>query len=226
MSDDNKEFSADENQGENVAEQDSSSTQVDAAAEDAAELESDIGSGEAPEAKSSQAGQENQDSEGSDQGDSDSDKEEVLQNGPMFLENELEGAYDFESGELIDDDPHAGIPSRNLVSSAKEFFNTEILYRFDILEDAERKKLTGKYLVELVGDTSESWSVQLDNDLEIVNKAIDDAEVTLKVSERDFILLVNGDLNPQLAFLSEKVKTLGSLDKALSFQSILAPTPE
>jgi len=151
---------------------------------------------------------------------------EVLQNGPMFLEDELDSAYDFESGELIDDDPHAGIPSMNLVSSAKEFFNAEILYRFDILEDLQREKLHGKYQVVLTGDTPETWSVELDRDLEITNKSIEDAEVTFKVSERDFVLLVNGDLNPQLAFLSEKVKTSGSLEKALSFQSILAPTAD
>ncbi len=219
MSDDNKEFDPEETQGEEAAEQGSDSIQAETAVEETPELDSDSNSDDALDAKSSQAAEGEDDSE-------DGDKEEVIQNGPMFLENELEGAYDFESGELIDDDPHAGIPSRNMVSSAKEFFNTEILYRFDILEDAERKKLTGKYLVELVGDASEAWSVELDNDLEIVNKKIDDAEVTLKVSERDFVLLVNGDLNPQLAFLSEKVKTSGSLDKALSFQSILAPTPE
>ncbi len=152
----------------------------------------------------------------------------------IFPEDEsLEEAYDFESGELIDDDPHAGIPSKNNVKSVREFFNTEFLYRFDILEDHERANLKGSYKIEIQGDKKAEWFVDLNDDPTVKssqnkNDAETDLseikpEVTISMKERDFILIVNGELNPQLAFLSEKVKVKGSLEKALAFQVIIAP---
>ena len=89
MSDDNKEFDPEETQGEEAAEQGSDSIQAETAVEETPELDSDSNSDDALDAKSSQAAEGEDDSE-------DGDKEEVIQNGPMFLENELEGAYDFE----------------------------------------------------------------------------------------------------------------------------------
>ena len=152
----------------------------------------------------------------------------------IFPEEEsLEEAYDFESGELIDDDPHAGIPSKNNVKSVREFFNTEVLYRFDILEDHERANLKGSYKLEILGDDKAEWFVELSDDPTVKSpQSKNDAEsdfasikpeVTISMKERDFILIVNGELNPQLAFLSEKVKVKGSIEKAMAFQVIIAP---
>lgn len=166
--------------------------------------------------------------------DSSSESEEEELETEVFPEDEsLEEAYDFESGELIDDDPHAGIPSKNNVKSVREFFNTEFLYRFDILEDHERANLKGSYKLEIQGDKKAEWFVDLNDDPTVKssqNKNETDAdlsdikpEVTISMKERDFILIVNGELNPQLAFLSEKVKVKGSLEKALAFQVIIAP---
>ncbi len=106
------------------------------------------------------------------------------------------------------------------VASAKEFFNTEVLYRFDIIEPEELGPLKGIYKLDL-GQEGE-WLLEIDQDLEI-NKSSKDPEVTLEIDSRDFLEIVNGKLNPQLALLSKKIKVDGSMDKAIKIQDILAP---
>ena len=55
------------------------------------------------------------------------------------------------------------------------------------------------------------------------NQSSKDPEVTLEISSRDFLEIVNGKLNPQLALLSKKIKVNGNMDKAIKIQDILAP---
>ena len=146
-------------------------------------------------------------------------------NDQFFETEDFSEAYDLDHGELIKHDPNdplSGLPSKNIVGNAKEFFSTEILYRFDILEDHERKKLKGSYLIELQGDTGGSWTLEIEDDLEISNEK-KDAEVTLNMRPKDFVLMVNGELNPQLSLLSGKFKVKGDYNKAVTIQTLLSP---
>jgi putative sterol carrier protein len=43
------------------------------------------------------------------------------------------------------------------------------------------------------------------------------------MQQKDFLDVINGILNPQLAILSQKIKVVGDVKKAVFFQSVLAP---
>lgn len=115
------------------------------------------------------------------------------------------------------------LPARAKIKNAKEFFNAEVLYRFDILEDEARKEIAGSYRIELKGFQGGVWTLTLGESLDIVNRR-EEAEIVLTLQQRDFLQLVNGQLNPQLAMFAQKMRVQGDLRKAVSFQAILVPS--
>ena len=48
-----------------------------------------------------------------------------------------------------------------------------------------------------------------------------EADCTVKVDKDDFMSLVNGDLNPMMAFMSGKIKVEGDMGVAMKLQSLL-----
>jgi hypothetical protein len=133
----------------------------------------------------------------------------------------LAPAYDIEKGTPLA--PHRQeFPLRSNIKSAKEFFNAELLYRYDILEDEDRKHLSGRYRIELKGYQGGVWTLELGNNLDVVNRR-EEAEIVLTMQQRDFLQLVNGQLNPQLAMFAQKLRIQGDLKKAVAFQVLLAP---
>lgn len=114
---------------------------------------------------------------------------------------------------------------RARINSAKEFFSTEILYRFDILETPERSEIAGSYRIELKGYRGGIWTLFLAEDLRIENRR-EEADIVLSMQQRDFVNLVNGELNPQLAMLSQKMRVSGDIRKASKFQVLFLPSGE
>ena len=135
----------------------------------------------------------------------------------------LAPAYDLERGTLLDQQQSAAASWRSEVRTAKEFFNSELLYRFDILEMEERDLITGKYRIELKGYQGGVWTISIGNDMEVVNRK-EDADLVLTMQQRDFLLMVNGRLNPQLAILGNKIKLQGDVKRAVWFQTLLYPS--
>ncbi|MFN8389157.1 MAG: SCP2 sterol-binding domain-containing protein [Bdellovibrionota bacterium] len=133
----------------------------------------------------------------------------------------LAPAYDIEKGTPLGSHRH-DLPIRANIKNAKEFFNTELLYRYDILEDHERAELGGRYRIELKGFQGGVWTVQLGDNLDVVNRR-EDAEIVFTMQQNDFLQLVNGQLNPQLAMFAQKMRVHGDLKKAVRFQSLLSP---
>ncbi len=136
----------------------------------------------------------------------------------------LAPAYDLERGTLIDKQQSV-LPWRSDVRTAKEFFSSELLYRFDILEDEERDKISGKYRIELKGYQGGVWTISVGNDIEVVNRK-EDADLVLIMQQRDFLQMVNGRLNPQLAILGSKIRLHGDVKRAVWFQSLLYPSAD
>lgn len=164
--------------------------------------------------------------------DDDSDEEESFTHeGAESIEQDdpLAGAFDLERGTPINPldgyQERDNLPVRAKVKSAKEFFSTEILYRFDILEDEDRSELKGSYRLELKGYQGGVWTVSLGDGLEVVNRR-EDAEIVLTMQQRDFVTLVNGQLNPQLAIFAQKMRVSGDVKKAILFQNLLCPTTD
>lgn len=142
------------------------------------------------------------------------------------IDDPLAPAYDLEFGEPLpqatQDRGRDGAPWKTRIDSAKDFFATELLYRFDILEPAERGALSGTYRIELRGYKGGVWTLNIGDDLEVLNRR-EEAEVVLAMQQRDFLQLVNGQLNPQLAILSQKVKIQGDIHKITAFNALLSP---
>ncbi len=134
----------------------------------------------------------------------------------------LDEAFDLESEEAHPEEQTVSRPKRYKISSAKEFFNTEVIYRYDLLEESEKEVIKGRYRIELKGFQGGIWTIDINAELHVSNRA-EDADVVIGMQQNDFLDVVNGSLNPQLAILSQKIRVNGDIKKAVFFQSVLAP---
>lgn len=140
------------------------------------------------------------------------------------IDEEEEVEESFEEEEEDEDLPEEDFRpvKRGRVDSAKEFFSTELIYRFDILQPNVQEELRGSYRVEVKGNAGGTWTVVVDKDLQVVNER-QEADVVMSLQQRDFVQLINGDLNPQMGILAQKIKLQGDVRKVASFQSLLYP---
>ena len=81
------------------------------------------------------------------------------------------------------------------------------------------------YRIELKGYKGGIWTVDLGDELTVVNRR-EEAEIVLTMQQRDFIHLVNGEMNPQLLILAQKLKVQGDIRKAVKFENLLVPSSE
>jgi len=140
------------------------------------------------------------------------------------VDDPLAPAFDLDRGAPLPMYEDA-LPWKSKIATAKEFFNTEILYRFDIMDPAAVKPLKGSYRIELDGEGGGTWNLNIDSQLD-VSSGDEKADTVLSLHKRDFLNIVNGKLNPQLAILSKKIKVKGKVRQAISLQEILSPSPE
>ena len=160
------------------------------------------------------------------------DDESAVSGGALAEINEeddpLSPAYDLDHGEPLEErgsSTRRSVANRAEVRSAKEFFNGEILYRFDILDDESRKELAGSYRVELKGYSGGIWTVNVADQIEVVNRR-EEADVVLTMQQRDFLQLVNGEINPQLAIVAQKLRLSGDVRKGVTAQILFSPLGE
>ena len=161
-----------------------------------------------------------------DLGDDDNHDDLSEENLDFVSDDPLAPAYDLERGAPLD--KHAmpdRLPWRSEVRSAKEFFTTEVLYRFDIIEPADRVFMVGRYRIELRGANGGVWTLVVGEEMEVLPHK-EDADIVLIMQHRDFMQIVNGVLNPQLAILAQKVRVQGDVKRAILLQSVLAPASE
>ena len=152
---------------------------------------------------------------------------ELDQDEPFLVDDLHTPAYDLEQGNIIDSSSYypTKLPWKSKIDTPKEFFNAELLYRFDIIPPEELEPLKGSYRIELKGAQGGIWSLEIENDLNVVNRK-EQADTVLVMQQRDFMQIVNGLLNPQLALLSQKVKVTGDVKKAIVLQELLVPAAE
>lgn len=139
------------------------------------------------------------------------------------IEDTFGTAFDLDHGRPLDEEEE-DIPWRSSkVKTAKEFFKTELLYKYDILDDTQREPLKGSLSVELRGKDGGIWTVTFGDDLNIANVA-EDSDATISMKHLDFVNLVNGDINPELAKVANKVKFLGNKELARKYYSFILPS--
>ncbi len=135
----------------------------------------------------------------------------------------LAPAFDLDRGAPLPPPAHQPLQEPHVnVKSAKEFFNSEILYRFDILDDRDRQELEGRYRIELKGYQGGIWTVIVKEQVDVFNRR-EEADIVITMHQRDFLQLVNGHLNPQLAIFAQKMRVQGDLRRCISFDRLLSP---
>lgn len=140
------------------------------------------------------------------------------------IDDPMAAAFDLDGGDSFNsfEGSPQGIPWKNDIENPKEFFNAEILYRFDIIPPEELNPIKGDYRIELKGTDGGVWSFKVGDKLEVAN-TWQEADTVLIMQQLDFMEIVNGTLNPQLALLSKKIEIKGDTQRAIKIQDLLAP---
>jgi putative sterol carrier protein len=81
--------------------------------------------------------------------------------------------------------------------------------------------MTATYQFNITGEEAEVWSVAIANDDVVVSEgAAEKANIELSMAAADFLALVGGTLNGQMAFLTGKLKIKGDMALAMKLQSV------
>jgi putative sterol carrier protein len=78
------------------------------------------------------------------------------------------------------------------------------------------------YAFELTGDDGGSWTVRVgDGALSVEQGLAADADVTVTASAADWMAIVEGRMDPQLAYLTKKLRVSGNLQLALRLREVV-----
>lgn len=84
------------------------------------------------------------------------------------------------------------------------------------------EKVNAIYQFELTGENAGSWTVDLTKKEDHVSQGTaENPNVTITMTSKDFVDLVEGKLNGQVAFMQGKLKLKGDMSLALKLQQIL-----
>ena len=107
------------------------------------------------------------------------------------------------------------------VQSVKDVFERHMPGRLQAKPDVVAK-INAVYQFNISGPGGGAWSV----DCTVPGGAVSSgtsaaARCTVAMTDTDFVNLVNGKLNPQMAFMSGKLKIQGDMGLAMKLQQIL-----
>jgi len=87
---------------------------------------------------------------------------------------------------------------------------------------ASMAKIQACYQFNITGESGGTWTLDLKKPGgEVREGAAEKADCTITMEDKNFVKLVSGNMNPQLAFMTGKLKVAGSMGLALKLQSIL-----
>ena len=82
--------------------------------------------------------------------------------------------------------------------------------------------INSKYQFDLSGDDGGQWVIELTEACQEVRPGTeDDAACTIAMKADDFVGLIKGTLNPQMAFMTGKLQVKGDMGLALKLQNVL-----
>jgi len=83
--------------------------------------------------------------------------------------------------------------------------------------------INATYQFKLSGDDGGNWVIELsDDNKEVREGEEDDAQCVISMTATDFMAMIGGSLNPQMAFMTGKLRVKGDMGLALKLQSVLA----
>jgi putative sterol carrier protein len=107
------------------------------------------------------------------------------------------------------------------MTSLKEIFENKITAKLQKNAD----KISGVHAVyefNITGDDGGVWSIDLTGaNKGVVEGSTGKANCTITISAPDFEELIGGSLNPQMAFMTGKLKVAGDMGLALKLGNIL-----
>lgn len=114
-------------------------------------------------------------------------------------------------------------PSRSRPTSAKDLILGHVPERTQYASPHLRVELTGTILIKLKNSTDKFLFDWRGEKAKTEQTQSDEADCTITISESDLMKIANGDLNPQVSMLSEKVKVAGKSSLAIYFFNLIAP---
>ena len=106
------------------------------------------------------------------------------------------------------------------VDSAKQVFDEYLPQRLKDKADLA-EKINSTYKFDLTGDGGGKWVVDLTEGSGKITEGDTDAACTITMTAPDFVDMMNGKLNAQMAFMSGKLKVAGDMGLAMKLQSLL-----
>jgi putative sterol carrier protein len=81
---------------------------------------------------------------------------------------------------------------------------------------------SGTFSFKINGDKGGEWAVTIQDAKLAVNPGMDpESKFTITMKDEDFVKLMNGELNGQVAFMTGKLKFKGSMSTAMKLQGLL-----
>lgn len=107
------------------------------------------------------------------------------------------------------------------VTSVKDVFERHIPTRLQSKPDVVGK-INSVYQFQINGPGGGAWTVDCTKPGGEVGPGTSPAaKCTVTATEQDFLAIVNGKLNPQMAFMSGKLRIQGDMGLAMKLQQIL-----
>ena len=107
------------------------------------------------------------------------------------------------------------------MATAKEIFEEKIPAKL-VQNAAKISSINAVYEFNLTGDGGGVWTLEItDGKGKVVSGSTGNAKCTVTVSAADFSDIVEGKLNPQMAFMTGKLKVAGDMGLALKLGAVL-----
>lgn len=107
-----------------------------------------------------------------------------------------------------------------MASTPAEFFDAKAA---QIAENgAALATINATYQFNLSGDDGGEWVIKLTEEEQAVSAGADeDAQCVISMTSGDFMNMIGGSLNPQMAFMTGKLRVKGDMALALKLQAVL-----
>ena len=104
----------------------------------------------------------------------------------------------------------------------KDYFETKIAAKLQASPPAEREKINAIYEFNITGDNGGVWTVEITKDKGTVQAGSQgNAKCVVTSAAPDFMNIVSGKMNPQMAFMSGKLKIKGDMGLAMKLQKVI-----
>ncbi|MEW5855016.1 MAG: SCP2 sterol-binding domain-containing protein [Myxococcota bacterium] len=105
------------------------------------------------------------------------------------------------------------------VPTMKEIFEVKMP---ENLTPEKAKKINAIYQFKITGEGGGEWFIDLTKESDWVSAGTTDkAKCTITVPAKEWVDILLGKLNPQMAFMSGKLKVQGDMGLAMKLQSLL-----